>query len=190
MSRPGGHRGARAVRRRVLRLQPPGSRDHGPAAAGVPRDRLDRSGDGRLRRGAGTAARSASTRARASTPTAFNLHLQPGGDGRRSAGLPAAHRQRQGLPHHPGLLQAEPAGAERDRADGLLDVARGRAPGVPEPAQPRVRHRARGRRLASAFRRRPATSIRKAGSLSRRALPGLRPAAQGTVGGSGSGSSC
>ena len=44
------------------------------------------------------------------------------------------HHQRQGLPEHPGVLQAQPDGAERHRADRLLDLAGGGSPGLPEPA--------------------------------------------------------
>ena len=43
-------------------------------------------------------------------------------------------RQRQGLPDHPGVLQAQPAGAQRGRADGLLDVAGRRRARLSEPA--------------------------------------------------------
>ena len=86
------------------------------------------------------------------------------------------------------VVQAEPARAERDRADGLLDLAGRRPPGLPEPAQRRVRHRAGRRRLDPAFGAATATSTRRAASCRRTATaaPSMR-AAQGTVCGNGVG---
>ena len=51
-------------------------------------------------------------------------------------------RQRQGFPRHAHLLQAEPARSEHRGAVGLLDLARRRLPGLPEPAHFPVRSRA------------------------------------------------
>ncbi len=78
--------------------------------------------------------------------------------------LPVAARQRQGLPGHARLLQAEPARAERERADRLLDVAGGGPPGLPEPARRRVRHGAGRRRLDQRSAADAATSTRRTGS--------------------------
>ena len=70
------------------------------------------------------------------------------------------HRQRQGLPGHPRLLQAGAARPEPDRADGLLHLARGRAPRLPEPAQRRVRPGPGRRRDDLRAPAAPATSTR------------------------------
>ena len=74
---------------------------------------------------------------------------QPRGDRRRRRPFQVADRQRQGLAAHARLLQARPAGAERRRADRLLDLAGRRPPGLPEPARRRVRHGAGRRRRRS-----------------------------------------
>ena len=58
-------------------------------------------------------------------------------------------------------------GPEHQRADGLLLLARGHPPGLPEPAQRRVRHGAGRRRRPSRCRRTAATSTRR-GRSSRR----------------------
>ena len=72
--------------------------------------------------------------------------------------------QRSRLPRHPRRLQARPPRARAHRADLLLDLAGGRAPGLPEPAERRVRHGARRRRRRSTSPAGTATSTRRAGS--------------------------
>ena len=64
------------------------------------------------------------------------------------------------------VVQAESARTERERADGVLDVARGRAPGVPQPRRRRMRHGAGRRRVRSrsGSRRRRAISTRRRAS--------------------------
>ena len=96
----------------------------------------------------------------------YNLLPQPerGRAGRR---LPARDRQRQGLPRHPRLLQAQPARAERHRADRLLDLAGGRPPRLPGAAHRRVRHGAGRRRLRRRARRAPATCYERGRDPSR-----------------------
>ena len=92
-----------------------------------------------------------------------------------AVGQPAgADRQRGGLLDHARLVQADLARAERDRADGVLDVAGRGAPRLPEPARARVRHRAGRRRVDRRARRRAATSTGGRHPLARRPLPRLR----------------
>ena len=109
-----GARRGRAVRRRLLRLQPARGRAAGPAAAPVPRMRLGGPGGRRLRLRCACRGRSACSPASGSTPTCqqilASLDLD---DGARSS---CAARQRQGLPGHPRLLQAEPQGARAWRS--------------------------------------------------------------------------
>ena len=104
--------GRRAVRRRVLRLHPARGRDHRPAAPAVPGVRLGGAGGRRLRPAS-------------ATPGAIGVfagvehqHLpalqparRPASCSTRPAACQAHARQRQGLPGHPRLLQAEPARA-------------------------------------------------------------------------------
>ena len=83
-----------------------------------------------------------------------HLHAQQPADepeaGRAGRHVPAApHGQRQGLPHHDGVVQARPARPVGQRADGLLDVAGRRPPRRAEPAGVRVRPGARRRRRRS-----------------------------------------
>ena len=83
----------------------------------------------------------------------FNVLHQPGAR-RLGRALPAPpHRQRQGLPGDAGRpTMLDLRGPERQRADGLLDVAGRDPPGLPEPAHRRVRHGARRRRRRSSCR--------------------------------------
>ena len=67
--------------------------------------------------------------------------------------LQAAIGQPQRPPDDTRVVQAEPARAQRQRADRLLDVARRRPPGVPQPRRRRVRHGAGRRRVARRARR-------------------------------------
>ena len=99
------------------------------------------------------------------------------------------HRQRQGLPGHPGRLQAGPARAGRHRADRLLHLAGRGAPGLPEPARRRVRHGAGRRRVASRSPQAAGYLYEEGGiALPGRPLPRLRRRrAGGTVCGNGVG---
>ncbi len=81
-------------------------------------------------------------------------------------------RQHERRPRDTRGLQAQPAGRRLRRAVLLLDLARRRAPGLPEPAQPRERHGAGGRRRRSRSRRTPATSTRRGESSPRTATRG------------------
>ena len=63
------------------------------------------------------------------------------------------HRQRPLHHRQPAVVPARPARAERRRRHGVLVVARGRAPGLPEPAQPRERPGPRRRRERRAVAR-------------------------------------
>ena len=67
----------------------------------------------------------------ASTPTSQQPVLATPRCSARRRRLQADDRQRQGLPAHARLLQAEPARAERHRPDRVLDVAGGGPPGLP-----------------------------------------------------------
>ena len=96
--------------------------------------RLGGPGARRLRPGALSGRRSGSTPA-----SGMNTYLRqpatPNAErGRRRWAACRRARQRQGLPDDARLLQAQPAGPERQRADRLLDVAGRGAPGLPEPA--------------------------------------------------------
>ena len=97
---------------------------------------------------------------------------QPAGRRRRpAAGDP---RQRLGRAGHPGLLQAQPAGPEPQRAVRLLDLAGRRPHRCPGAAQRGVRPGA-GRRRLDPGRRRPRLPLRAGvGGVARRPLPGLR----------------
>ena len=126
--------GRRPLRRRLLRLHAARGRADGPAAPRLPGVRLGGAGGRRLRSrplpgrvgvfaGSGTSAYLSPT----CCPTRSGLAKR-----RRP---PGAAPQRPRLPGHPHLLQARPQGAERRRADRLLDLAGGRPHGLPEPAR-------------------------------------------------------
>ena len=73
----------------------------------------------------------------------------------------------------------EPARPERHRADRVLDLAGRRPPGLPEPAQRRVRHGAGRRRLGPGRRSASGYLYLRGGILSpRRPLPRVRRRAQ------------
>ena len=80
----------------------------------------------------------------------------------------------QRLPADARVVQVEPARAERERADGLLDVAGRGAPGVPQPARRRLRHGARGRRVDRSARQDRVLLRRRRHSLAGRTLPRVR----------------
>ena len=125
----------RPLRRRLLRDLAGGGRDHRPAAAPLPRGAWEALEDAgydpaglrrrhrRLRRDE-------------------QQHLLPRQPDRtpgrhRARRRPAGHDgQRQGLPRHARRLQAEPARSERQRADGLLDLAGGGLPGRARACSP------------------------------------------------------
>ena len=103
--------------------------------------------------------------------------------------LLAMTRQRQGLPGDARRLQARPARPGDQRADRVLDLAGGGAPGLPEPARGRVRHGAGGRRHACGCRSASAT-CHEASGIARRRTATAAPFdadADGTVFGSGAG---
>ena len=108
--------------------------------------------------------------------------------GRRARRVPDLARQRQGLRCPPGSPTRSTCAAQRQRADGLLDLAGGGAPGGAEPAHRGVRRRARGRcdghRRASSA----ATGTSRAASSppTGTAAPST-PTPPGTVPGSGGG---
>ena len=94
-------------------------------------------------------------------------------------------RQRRALPDHPRVLQAEPHRAEPQRPDGLLDLAGGHPPGLPEPAGRGMRHRARRWRSHSGALT-GGYLYQEGGILSRTATAGRStPRPRGTVFGSG-----
>ena len=96
-------------------------------------------------------------------------------------------RERQGLPHHPRVVQPGAARAQRGRADGVQHLAGGRPPGLPEPADARVRPGAGGRRDHRTPSR-PATCAQEGGILSPDGhCRAFDARAGGTVGGSGAG---
>ena len=127
---------ASALRRRLLRRQPPRGRDHRPSAPALPRVRLGGTGERGLRR-----RRRHSGAVGVYAGVSMNTYLldrrplEPGHD-QDGGRVPGDARQRQGLPHDPGLLQAESPRPERRRPDRLLDLAGGCPARVPEPANP------------------------------------------------------
>ncbi|MNQ44340.1 hypothetical protein D3C85_580930 [compost metagenome] len=96
---------------------------------------------------------------------------------RRHAG--PHERQLRRLAVHARGLQARPARPGPERADRMLDLAGGRAPGLPGPAEPRLRHGAGRRRVAqpAAGGRLPLPERRH--PLARRPLPRLRRPGRG-----------
>ncbi len=134
------------LRRRPFRLVAAGGRADGSAAPPVPGVLLGGPGARRLRlRQAAGPGRGVRRREHEHLS-----HHQPsvapgaGGLGGYPAGVAG---QRQGPADLAGLLQAQPEGSQRHRPDRLLHLAGGRPRRLPEPAQPRVRHGARRRRL-------------------------------------------
>ena len=106
------------------------------------------------------------------------------GDG---AALPASPEQRQGFPHHPGVLQAQPARAQRGRADRVFHLPGGRASGLPVPHQLRMRH-GPGRGRLRAYPSEIGLSLPGRGHpLARRPLPPLFRRRQGHGRGRGRG---
>ena len=94
---------------------------------------------------------------------------------------PAVHRrhaadghERQGPSLHAGLIPAQPARAERRRADHVLDLAGRRRAGVREPARRPLRHGARRRRDRARAPARRLLLHAGIDPLARRALPALR----------------
>ena len=63
-------------------------------------------------------------------------------------------------------LQVEPARSEHDRSVGVLDIARGHRPGLPEPGDVSVRHGAGRWRDGDRIRRRRAIDYQEDGMLS------------------------
>ena len=86
----------------------------------------------------------------------------------------AVHRQRQGLPGHADLLQAEPPRAEPDGANGLLHLAGGGPPGLPEPLGGRMRHGPGRRRDGPRAASHGLHLLEPGPALARRPLPRLR----------------
>ena len=117
------------------------------AAAAVPGVRVGGAGGRRLRPRRAARGRSASSAAPAEHATAHQPAAEPRAASTRSALLSACIGNEQRLPRHARLLQARPARPERERADRVLDLARGGSPRLPEPA-----------RRASATWRSPAAS--------------------------------
>ena len=131
------------LRRRLLRLQPARGDAGRPPAAHLPGVRVGGDGVRRVRprlrpRRRRRVRRDEHQRLPADPPAGLHhghRHLRPD------------DRQRQGLAGHERLLPAGPRRAERDRADVLLHLAGGGAPGLREPASRRVRHGAGRRRV-------------------------------------------
>ena len=180
----GGSGRHRALRRRLLRLQPARGRGDGPAAAPVPRGRVGGVRAGRLpaagpaRPGRGLRRQRHQHLPHQQRPPQPRLRAQPHVP--RVHERPAAHdRKREGLPHHPGVAQAQPARAQHQPADRLLDLAGRGPPGLPGPAGRRVRHGPGRRRHppGAAADRLPVPGGH--GVLPRRPLPRLRRAGPG-----------
>ena len=94
-----------------------------------------------------------------------------GAERRSPAGRPG-HAKR--LPADASVLQAEPARTERQRADGVLDVARRGPPGVPKPRRAGKRHGAGRRRVGQHAVEDRLLLRRGRHSVSRRPLPCVR----------------
>ena len=160
----------RPVRRRLLRLHRPGSRDHGPAAADLPGDLPGGAG--------GRGARAGHVQGRGR-----RVRGHPPQRVRRPAERPRVrqrHRrvhqgeQRAGRPRHEDRLQTRLHRTGVHRPDLLLQLAGRRAPGVPATAGRRVRHGAGGRcRAARPAAHRISLAPRRH-ALPRRPLPPLR----------------
>ena len=127
-------------------------------------------------------------RARPRTPMCISLLRRPRDLVRSLGAQQLAIAQQRRLPAHPGLLQARPEGAERQRPDRLLDLAGRRPPGLPEPPRAASARWPWPAASRSSCPRSPATSTRRAGSPPRTATPApSTPAPSGVVGGSGAG---
>ena len=157
----------RSVRCGVLRVFAAGGGTAGSAAAAVPGMRMGSAGTGGLRP---ETVRRADRRLRRRQLQRIprQCRVQSGNHaGRRgAAGRPGESRRPSADAR---VVQAEPARAEPERADGVLDVARGGAPGLSQSRGRRMRHGAGRRRvrLASASPASAATSIRKRASCRR-----------------------
>ena len=170
-------------------ITPREARAHRSAAPAVPRVRLGGARARRLRRRTRYAGRDRRVRRRRhATPIPANLLEHPELLADAADYLHASLGNENGLPGHARRLQARPQGPEHHRADRLLDLAGGGPPGLPEPAQRRVRHGAGRRRCRSASRQRPATSTRRAASSRPTAtagpstpMPGARSSASGAA---------
>ena len=114
---------------------------------GIAADRLAGSPHRRLRRHQQQRLRAASARS---------------GDDRDAHRRLHRHRQRAQRRGGPAVVRARPAGPEPGGRHGLLVVAGGGAPGLPEPARRRVRPGAGRRRQPDALARRPRSACRKA----------------------------
>ena len=138
----------RVLRRGVLRLQPARGRDDRSAAPPLPRMRLGGAGGRRLRLPHLSPAGSASSPASRISSYLLNhlLTNPPGPRHRRPVCRSLLGNDKDFLATRVSY-KLEPARAERQRADRLLDLAGGGPPRLPEPAQRRVRHGARRRRL-------------------------------------------
>ena len=165
----------RHVRPRVLRHRPPRRGDHGSAAPPLPRVRLGGARVGRLTCPSVSPGRSACSPAAArNTYMLNNLLTNP----------QLVEQVGWFLLRHTGndkdfltttaLVPARPARPEGQRADGVLDVARRRAPRRAEPARLRVRHGARRRRDDRGAARARLRVPRGRDPLARRGVPGVR----------------
>ncbi len=188
--RQGGRRARRGglLRRGVLRHLEARSGNHGSAAALLPRVRVGgaREAPGHVPSRYRGADRRVRGRERQHLPAVEPD--DPPRPGRADGQVPDSAGERQGLPGDARLLQAEPDRPEPHDSDRLLDLARGDAHRLSEPAERRMRPRAGGRRVDQ---RAAPCALRLPGGrhpLARRALPcrSMREA-RGTVPGNGVG---
>ena len=135
----------RSLRRPVLRDRITRCRDHGSAAPALHRVGVARTRDLGSPAGVVLGFDRRVRRLRHEHVHAPQPAVEPE-PGRADGHVPAPpHGQRQGLLHDDAVVPAQPAGAVRQRANGLLDVAGRRSPRGAEPALVRVRPCARGR---------------------------------------------
>ncbi len=167
---PGRHRG---LRRRLLRLLADRGHGHGPPAALLHGVRVGGAGARRLQpRSLRRTDRRVRRRQHQQLP-AIQPGRQPGAD-RPVGRLPDHAAQRARPPDHTRLLQVQPARAERQHPDRLLDLAGRRRVRLPTPDPAPVRHGAGRRRLDQ--RAAPGRLPLPGGwhQLAGRPLPGLR----------------